>query len=115
MTTTTKDTNIKTLNSYRDLLPNWNTYGAPPISLNAIEKAIRVLETLNVQPEIFPTGRNSIQFEYACGPDYIEFEIFENKIEYFQIVDSVETAGVVEEYMVNELVNFFTFKNPSGN
>ena len=36
---------------------------------------------LNIQPEIFPTARGSIQFEYEKETgEYLEFELFDTKL-----------------------------------
>lgn len=48
--------------------------------------AVEVLKMLSVLPDIFPTFRDSIQFEHEKqNGEYLEFEIFEDKIGIFCI------------------------------
>lgn len=89
--------NIELINSYKKLDNNWNGYGAQKISESVIDSALSILYFLNRQPDVFPTGRNSIQFEYEKdNGDYLEFEIFENYVTAFQIISSEES-----EYNIN--------------
>jgi len=62
------------------LLPdNWNNNGASSFSERIIERMRFIVSQLKIQPSIFPTARNSIQFEYEnTKGDYLEFELFEN-------------------------------------
>ena len=79
-----KEAVIKKLNDINSLEFDWNGYGAEPINSYIIDKAKDLVEILTYQPEIFPTGRNSIQFEYqyyhgnkreAC----LEIEVYDDK------------------------------------
>ncbi len=73
--------NIQLLESYKTLPHNWNYNEAEPFSGEIVEKVIRIIKKLKSQPQIFPTGRMSIQLEYEKdNGDYLEFEIFEDKI-----------------------------------
>ena len=48
------------------------------------------------QPKIFPTGRQTIQLEYEKrNGDYLEFELFEEKVVVFNVLSEKETE---EEY-----------------
>lgn len=50
--------------------------------------AAEVLKVLPILPDIFPTFRDSVQFEYEkSNGEYLEFEIFEDKIGVFCIAD----------------------------
>lgn len=58
---------------------NWNGTGASAFSSAIIEKAKKLISDLSVQPNILPTGRDSIQMEYEKeNGDYLEFELFED-------------------------------------
>ena len=61
---------------------DWNGYNASPISKDIITNAKKVVNILIYQPEIFPTARNTIQFEYNIGNNrtaYLEIEVYANK------------------------------------
>lgn len=66
------------LSEIRCLTDNWNGNGAPKFSDELLAAAKKIVETLSRQPDIFPTARESIQFEYENDlGDYLEFELFE--------------------------------------
>lgn len=73
--------NIERLNEIRTLEKDWNGYGAEPIPENIINQCEKIVKLLDVQLELFPTGRETIQFEYEFKDQtYLEFEIFEDKV-----------------------------------
>jgi len=97
--------NIFTLYSYENLPANWNTYGANPISLKLISNALDIIYSVSVQPKIFPTGRNSVQFEYKkANGDYLEFEIYEDRIEYLKIINDIEEEDLVSKEDINAII-----------
>ena len=68
------------------LKEDWNGYNAKSFQSSLIKKCRRILQTLDYIPNIFPTGRNSIQFEYELEDrSYLEFEIYSDKITYLII------------------------------
>ena len=85
--------NIKLLKSFSDLPKGWNGNGAKSISLSLINRCIDLISfpDLNYQPDIFPTARESIQFEYE-KPDgsYLEIEVYEDNISYLYITKNGE-------------------------
>jgi len=80
--------NIETLKSFLKLKENWNYYGAKPFKEGLITKCINLIRSsdLKYQPDIFSTGRNSIQFEYEKEDgSYLEIEIFDDRFSYLYI------------------------------
>lgn len=75
--------NIQLVNSYALLEEGWDKDGAPAFSPIVIEKAKSLLQLIRIQPEVFPTLRGSIQFEYEVDSNYLEFEIFEEKTRFY--------------------------------
>ena len=68
------------LDNIRDLGDNWNLDGARPIGNSIIELIRRMIPKLVILPEIFPTGRSTIQLEYDGDDDaYLEIEIMNEK------------------------------------
>lgn len=97
--------NIELINSYKNLDDNWNGYGALKFSESVIDNALYVLYFLSRQPDVFPTGRNSIQFEYEKdNGDYLEFEIYEDHITAFKIIASEETECQVSAKETRKMV-----------
>lgn len=75
--------NIDVLLDIYALKDDWNGEGAAKFDKDLILKCIQLINSkdLKHQPEIFPTGRDSIQFEYEKeNGDYLEFEIYSDHI-----------------------------------
>lgn len=63
---------------------NWNNNGADSFSIKLIEKCRDIMTQLVAEPFICPTACGSIQFEYEKdNGEYLEFEIYEDRIEVF--------------------------------
>ncbi|MCL2095378.1 MAG: hypothetical protein FWH10_00570, partial [Oscillospiraceae bacterium] len=83
--------NIRKIQEYSKLKENWDFEGAQPFSKELIALALDKILGLNIQPKVFPTVCECIQFEYEKpNGDYLEFEIYEKKIEVFRIIESHE-------------------------
>ena len=75
--------NLKKLDAISELKHNWDLHGTPKFNKELIafckEQLCILEETLNnienVQPEIFPTNNETIQFEFENGSDWLEIEI----------------------------------------
>lgn len=71
--------NIKKLDAIAELKFNWDLHDAPEFSELLIEyckeKLYELEDRLNIQPEIFPTNNETIQFEFENGSDWLEIEI----------------------------------------
>ena len=78
--------NIDLLSEIGQLQDNWNQYGADKIKQELIFKCLRIVNHTDLifQPEIFPTARQSIQFEYEPSENhYLEIEVFEDIIKLY--------------------------------
>lgn len=109
-----KTENLAKLEEFELLQKNWNFHEANSFSKRLINLCRNLLSSLRAQPDVFPTGRDSIQFEYEKeNGEYLEFEIFEDHIDILRI-DKLEHE---EEYRyaitddiqdkLNELVSDF--------
>ena len=88
--------NLKKLEYFKEMSYNWNDNGAEPFSQSLIEKCKDLLNILPKQPEIFPTAAKSIQFEYDNdNGDYLEFNVYDEHIEIFQIINDEESESVL--------------------
>ena len=75
-TDSVREDNLRKLQSIRALRDNWNGNGAPALSESVINKAEELIKALPIQPEVFPTALNTVQFEYDNSRhDHMEIEI----------------------------------------
>ena len=99
---------LEQIREIEELQYNWNGNEAARFSADLVKKARSVIMQLPIQPDIFPTARDSIQFEYENNVgDYLEFELFQNRLKVFSYDHSGNTMTrdtTVEEMtrMVNQ-------------
>lgn len=68
--------NIKKLVEFSTFENNWNGYNAVKFTPTVIKKVEDIIKRLHHQPNIFPTGSDSIQLEYYKDENnYLEIEI----------------------------------------
>ena len=91
-----KEKNIKILDGILALEKNWNGNDANPFSLDLVTKAKSIINELKIQPKVFPTGDDSIQLDYEkASGDYLEFEIYNDKIKCFSIINDIENTSIL--------------------
>lgn len=72
----------ETIKGFIALEYNWNGYEAVPFSDKVISRALMVAKVFEGTGfQVFPTGRNSIQFEKEVDGSYVEIEVFEDREE----------------------------------
>lgn len=93
---------------------DWNGYGANAFSLDFINICKGIIIDLEFQPTIFPTGRQSIQFQYELQDrSYLEFEIFREKISCLEVPQRVYSNAhtfdfpISESHRIKEIVKKF--------
>jgi hypothetical protein len=89
--------NIELLKNLIQLPENWAGPNSKPFSPILIEKVFNIISNFTNQPQIFPTARNSVQIEFESGDNYLEFEIFDEKI-----VALIQLGGIDKEKEVSE-------------
>jgi len=105
--------NLQKLRTIKLLPKGWNGQGSNPFSDNLIQKIFTIVRELQFQPDIFPTGRNSIQLEFEIGDDYLEFEVFEEKIiALIQFDERDEEREILEEEIFKLTENFHAVTVP---
>ena len=68
--------NNNKLDTIASLQKGWNGNGAPAIPGEVIERVRMILKRLEIQPEIFPTALQTIQFEFDnTRRDHMEIEV----------------------------------------
>lgn len=73
--------NIDRLREIGELKENWDGEGGLAFGGDFIQDMIDIISTMQDQPDIAPTGRGSIDFEYGSrktGQRYLDLEIYEN-------------------------------------
>lgn len=70
--------NVQKLEDIGKLPDNWNGYGARKFTPSLINKCQEIAKSLPVETTIYPTGRQSIQFQYDKNGDYLELEVYED-------------------------------------
>lgn len=102
--------NINVLSSFSELQENWDGYGAHPFEASFISDLKKVLVCLKYQPEVFPTGRGSIQLEYEQDDGrYLEFECYNDRHVSVLHIDSdgTEFESIISFDQVSEVVDEF--------
>ena len=102
--------NLCRVNKFAKYKYNWNDNGASTFDTKHLEIVKGILVMLKVQPEVFPTANNSIQFEYEKdNGDYLEFEIFaDNRIHsYLERGGCTESKEIKDIIDMNKVVNEF--------
>lgn len=73
--------NFHKLYSYLDFSDGWNGYNGKKFSKKTIVRTLSILKRLQLQPQMFPTGRGSVQLEYHFDDDnLVEMEVSSNEI-----------------------------------
>ena len=99
--------NLLNLQVMLKLKNNWNGFNAPKIPKKVIRIVSAVIKNLNVQPEIFPTGRKSLQLEYHRDKNYLEIEVFRHKIIMYQEMCNVSTECKISRKDIQTIVERF--------
>lgn len=107
-----KINNLKLINSLREFKENWNGYDGKGFTKELCDFSTDIIKKLDEkdQPKVFPTGRESIQFEYEKrNGEYLEFEIYSPKrIEMFKVLENqTELEKHVDLEELEELVKEF--------
>ena len=71
-----KDETDNKIEIIASLKQGWNGKDAPAMPHELIEKVRWIVEQLDIQPELFPTAMQTIQFEYDnARQDHMEIEV----------------------------------------
>lgn len=96
--------NLKKLWDIQMLDDNWNGYNGKAISSIIVETAQKIVQKICIQPQIFPTGRNSIQMQFELEDrSYLEFEIFEEKIICMEVPRRVYSEASFFELQIDDI------------
>ena len=60
---------------------DWNGNDGRPFELKHLRTFYETISRINIQPDIAPTGRQSLTLEYRYGNIWLGFELFWNKLQ----------------------------------
>lgn len=84
--------NFHKLYSYLELPTGWNGYNGRKFSKKTIDRTLSILKNLRLQPQIFPTGRGSVQLEYHFDDDnLVEMEVSSDGITAYWVIRGDES------------------------
>ncbi|MBL0191590.1 MAG: hypothetical protein IPQ18_09680 [Saprospiraceae bacterium] len=97
--------NKRKLDMIKNLGPNWNGYEGKPFETRLISKIQEIISDLDYQPQIFPTGRGTIQIEkYINDDNLIEIEVSNEQIFAYQVKNGEEIEKEISLKEINELI-----------
>ena len=103
--------NLSKIIEYSKLELDWNGYGAKAFTSELLTLCKNIILHMTVQPKVFPTGRQSVQFEYEeDNGKYLELEVFESHTEVFSIDENgnEEEHNIENKYdEINKVVSSF--------
>jgi hypothetical protein len=106
--------NMNKLDEILEMEANWDGYGANPFPLKHIQICKKILNNLSIQPDIFPTGRDSIQFEYENDEHYLEFEIFLDRVEVYEEIGEKKSEETFSHFSDKWEIYLEKFKTRKG-
>lgn len=98
--------NKKRLETFRELPENWNGYNSQKLNSDLIALVTKIISNLEYQPQIFPTGRGSIQLEkHIDENNFVEIEISYDDIFAYKVINGSETEESISFDRVNAILN----------
>ncbi|MCH8567603.1 MAG: hypothetical protein LAT67_05040 [Balneolales bacterium] len=96
---------ILKLEDFKSLETGWDGYGAEPIDEELIEKVTSYFLNNDIDANVFPTLRKSIQIEKFIDDDnFVEVEFMLSGIELYACYNGVEQSKVISE---DEIIKYF--------
>lgn len=98
--------NKRKLEAFKEFSSNWNGYNGETFDAELIEKVEKIISDLDYQPQVFPTGRGSIQIEKQIDDDnLVEIEISKDEIFAYQVRGGRELEKEISENEINSLLS----------
>lgn len=99
-------TNKRKLEAIRKLRPNWNSYDGEAFDESLINEIEKIITDLDYQPNIFPTGRGTVQIEkYINEENLVEIEVSNSEIFAYQVKDGREIEKEISVDEINSLIS----------
>ncbi len=100
--------NKRKLRALNELKKGWNGYAGEPINEVLLSKIEELISNLDYQPQIFPTGRGSIQIEkYIDDYNLFEIEISTGEVFAYSVKNGTEVEKNISISEINDFINEF--------
>lgn len=100
--------NLLKLKKYEKLSDGWSGENSKAIDSNILSKAKYLIDILAIQPDIYPTPRGTIQFEYYKNSNYLEFEILSTGTKMLKVLKDEPYEQVINDLLdIKKEVNAF--------
>jgi hypothetical protein len=97
--------NKRKLEAIKKLRPNWNNYEGEEFEESLIMRIEKIISDLDYQPQIYPTGRGSIQIEkYIDEENLVEIEVSKDEIFAYQVKGGEEIEKEISVDEINTLI-----------
>lgn len=97
--------NKRKLHEFKRFGNDWNGYNGQTFDDKLLALVENIISELDYQPQIFPTGRGTIQIEkFVDDNNFIEIEISENEIFAYQIKNGIEIEKEITQGEINTLI-----------
>lgn len=103
--------NKRKLRYFRTLKENWNGYDGQVIEEKTIQKIDELITHLEYQPQIFPTGRGTLQLEgYIDDENYYEIEVLNDSANVYIVKNNeeIESESIDFEKTIQLINEFYT-------
>lgn len=94
--------NLDKIHKMSEFQNDWNGTGGKEFSRSAISKFERIIKILPYQPEIAPTGRNSMFMQYKFGNRTLAFEVREKNTDSVLVTDNNYSLAQMKSYVDDE-------------
>jgi len=100
--------NKQKLRSLKFLQENWDGYNGKRFSSKIIDTVEDIVTKMEDQPQIFPTGRGSIQIEkYFDDNNLYEIEISDDEIYLYQVKNGIELEKEIKISELEKIISDF--------
>jgi hypothetical protein len=97
--------NLRKLDSFLQFGSNWHGYESQTFSKELISKVKSIIRALEYQPQVFPTGRGTIQLEKWVDDDnLVEIEISEDEIFAYKVISGEESESIISADKINKIL-----------
>ena len=98
--------NKRKLRAIKRLEKGWNGYNGEAIDEKLISMVENLLSHLDYQPQVYPTGRGTIQIEtYFDKNNFLEIEVSLEDAYLYQVKNRVELEKEIDISEINDIIN----------
>ena len=109
----TKEENLERLEKISKFEYDWNGYEAESFDDQYINMVKEIIESLEIQPELVPTGRSTVDLYFSTDNEYLGIEIGDTKSEFVYVPQDSGNKRydkAIEGTVQNKYINLFVKK-----